>query len=174
VSGVRGAGQVLINGFKPHAVLVFPKGALLEDPAGLLSIPGENSLSARQARFTDLEQIHRSEMELKALVLSAIALEQTGKKVEPRSEEAVKIPDELTAALDKEPALKAAFEALTPGRRKAYLMHFSDSSQAKTRIGRIDKARERILAGKGLNDCVCGLSKRMPGCDGSHKALKGA
>ncbi len=97
----------------------------------------------------------------------------SGEAVAPLVSEESAVPEELAAALEKEPALKTAFDALTPGRRKAYLMYFGEAAQAKTRTARIEKARDRILCGKGLNDCVCGLSKRMPGCDGAHKALKG-
>lgn len=169
----EGKNIVLVNGFKPHAVLVFPQGALMDDPSRLLVIPGENSRSARQVRFTDLESVRQHEVAICALVREAGRVSASGETVAPQAPEEVPVPEELTAAFEKEPALKAAFEALTPGRRKAYLQHFGDSAQAKTRTGRVEKARERILCGKGLNDCVCGLSKRMPSCDGAHKALKG-
>lgn len=168
----KGKNVVLVNGFKPHAVLVFPDGALMEDPEGLLVAPGENSRSARQVRFTDLESVRRHEGAIQELVREAVRVSASGEKVAPQAPEEIAVPEELTAAFAKEPALKVAFDALTPGRRKAYLQHFGDSAQAKTRTARIEKARDRILCGKGLNDCVCGLSKRMPGCDGSHKALK--
>jgi len=169
----QGKNIVLVNGFKPHAVLVFPQGALLDDPSGLLVVPGENSRSARQVRFTDLDSIRKHEVAIRALVREGVRVSASGETVAPLAVEELPVPEELVAALEKDAELKAAFEALTPGRRKAYLVHFGDSSQAKTRQGRIEKARDRILCGKGLNDCVCGLSKRMPGCDGSHKALKG-
>lgn len=169
----EGRNIVLVNGFKPHAVLVFPQGALLDDPSGLLVVPGENSRSARQTRFTDLESVRKHEAAIRALVREAVRVSASGETVAPLAAEDVPVPEELTAAFEQEPALKTAFEALTPGRRKAYLLHFGEAAQAKTRIARLEKARDRILCGKGLNDCVCGLSKRMPGCDGSHKALKG-
>ena len=87
----------------------------------------------------------------------------------PGQADAYEVVDEFNEALDKDALLKAAFEALTPGRQRGYLLHFSNAKQAATRISRIEQVRSRIMKGKGLTDCICGLSKRMPNCDGSHK-----
>jgi uncharacterized protein YdeI (YjbR/CyaY-like superfamily) len=107
---------------------------------------------------------------LKAYIYEAIEVEKAGLKVEKKQKEFT-IPEELQNKFNEMPSLKTAFEALTPGRQRAYIFHFSQPKQSKTRESRIEKCLPKILDGKGLNDCTCGLSKKMPNCDGSHKLL---
>jgi uncharacterized protein YdeI (YjbR/CyaY-like superfamily) len=107
-------------------------------------------------------------------IREAIALEEMGAKVKTAETPAQPLPEELLQVWKADKIFKQAFEALTPGRQRAYLMFFNAAKQSATRIERIGKFRSRILDGKGMNDCICGLSKKMPGCDGSHKLLKSA
>ncbi len=160
---------VIISGFKEYCALNFFKGSLMKDPHNLLLAPGENSQASRQIRLTTVDQIVEMTPILKAYIQDAIEVEKAGLKVEYKSKEDYAIPDELHHKFDADPAFKAAFEALTPGRQKGYLLYFSGAKQAKSRTARIEKYAERILDGKGMRDCVCGHSKRMPACDGSHK-----
>lgn len=141
---------VIVSSFKDYCVLAFFKGALLEDPEGILVPPGENSRHVRQARFTDVAEIDELEPVLKAYIDEAIQVEEVGLKVQPATE--LTLPEELEAKFHEDPDLKAAFEGLTPGRQRAYVIHFSGAKQSKTRRARIERCRERILAGKGLND----------------------
>lgn len=160
---------LIIHGFKEYCALNFFKGALLQDTEGILVQQTENSQASRQIRFTNLKEISEKAAILKAYIFEAIEVEKAGLKIDYKKVEDFNVPEELTQKWTEEPRLKTAFENLTPGRQKAYLLHFSDSKQSKTRLARIEKNMPRILNGKGLNDCVCGLSKRMPNCDGSHK-----
>jgi uncharacterized protein YdeI (YjbR/CyaY-like superfamily) len=109
---------------------------------------------------------------IKAYIFEAIEIEKAGIKIEFKKQEDFPIVVELQSKFDESNAFKIAFEKLTPGRQRAYLLHFASSKQATTRVTRIDRYLPRILDGKGLTDCVCGLSKRMPACDGAHKFLK--
>lgn len=146
------ANVVLIHGFKEYCALLFFKGALLKDSKQLLIQQTKNVQSARQIRFTDLQQITKLQSTLKSYVKEAIKVEQAGLKVEFKKTEEFATPEELEQAFKRNPALKKAFEALTPGRQRAYLLHFSSAKQSKTREARIEKATPDILAGKGLND----------------------
>ncbi|RVU24092.1 hypothetical protein EOJ36_09185 [Sandaracinomonas limnophila] len=168
---LNGKNVVIIQGFKEYFALMFFKGALLKDPKKILKTPG-NVQAGRQIRFTSLDELITLEEDIKSYILEAIALEESGAKVEMKQTSEFPIPPEFQEILDKNEALKTAFEKLTPGRQKAYCMHFNDAKQTKTRLDRIEKYTDRILKGKGIMDCVCGLSKRMPTCDGSHKQLK--
>lgn len=141
---------LLISSFKDYCALAFFKGSLLKDPNGILVAPGENSQFMRQARFTDVRQIAEREPVLKSYIQEAIGIERAGLKVEKKP--AALMPDEFRHKLDEMPALKTAFAALTPGRQRAYLMHFSQPKQSKTREARIEKCLPQILAGKGLDD----------------------
>lgn len=161
-----------INGFKDDCVLSFFKGSLLSDEAGILAKPGKNSQSARYIKFKSVQEIVEVEDILKAYVFEAMEVEKAGLKVDSVKVDDLKMPEELQAKLDEMPELNTAFKALTPGRQKAYIYFFEEPKQSKTREQRIEKYIPRILMAKGLNDCVCGLSKKMPGCDGSHKFLK--
>ena len=168
----QGNNVVLIGGFKEYCTLSFFKGTLLQDSNGVLSKPGENSQAVRFFKFTNLEQIIEQQSIIKAYIYEAIEIEKSGLKVIFKSNKELELVEELQVALDKNPALKTAFQALTPGRQRAYNLYFSAPKQSKTRETRIEKYTPRILNGKGINDCTCGLSKKMPNCDGSHKYIR--
>ncbi len=163
---------VLLGAFKAFCSISFFKGSLMKDLNGILLKPGENSQSARMIKFTHLDQIRELEPVIKTYILEAIELEKTGlKPIVDKSMELV-FPEELLQILDQDAAFKAAFSALTPGRQRGYNLFFTAAKQPATRISRIEKYRQQILDGKGINDCTCGLSKKMPSCDGSHKAIR--
>jgi uncharacterized protein YdeI (YjbR/CyaY-like superfamily) len=142
---------VIIQGFKEYCALMFCQGALLKDPRGMLKKPGENTQAARQIRFTHAREIVGMEPVLKAYIHEAIAAEKAGLKVNFKKNPEP-VPKELQNRLDETPALKTAFAALTPGRQRAYILYFSAPKQSKTRDSRIEKYRQQILRGKGLND----------------------
>ena len=162
---------VILANFKESCAVSFLKGALLSDTENLLVKPGENSQSGRFLRFKSEEEIRALEPIIKSYIFEAIEIEKAGLKIPQRAVDSEPIPSELLQRFEENPALKNAFESLTPGRQRAYNMFFSAAKQAATRFSRIDSYTDRILNKKGMNDCVCGLSKRMPGCDGSHKQL---
>ncbi len=143
---------VLIHGFKEYCALLFMKGALLHDAEGILIQQTKNVQSARQIRFTHTREIAKMEPMLKAYINEAIEVEKSGAKVNLKRTSEFKVPEEFQNKLDKTPALKAAFEALTPGRQKGYIFYFSQPKQSKTRESRVEKHMEQILNGKGLND----------------------
>ncbi|AMV45484.1 MULTISPECIES: YdeI/OmpD-associated family protein [Paraburkholderia] len=143
---------VLIHGFKEYCAILFVKGALLKDPKGILIQQTENVQSARQVRFTSLQEIVKLQAVLKTYIRAAIEVEKAGLKVVHKSTEEFEVAEEFQNRLDKTPTLKKAFEALTPGRQRAYLLHFSSAKQSKTRESRIEKCLPMILDGKGLND----------------------
>ncbi|WP_058829956.1 YdeI/OmpD-associated family protein [Paenibacillus polymyxa] len=142
----------IIQGFKEHCALMFFKGALLNDPNGILIKPGEDTQAGRQIRFTNVEEIIEMETILKVYINEAIEVEKAGLKVDFKKNTELIFPEEFQAKLDEDPALKTAFAALTPGRQRAYVMHFSAPKQSKTRESRIEKCMQDILNGKGLND----------------------
>lgn len=162
---------VILANFKESCAVSFLKGALLSDSENLLVKPGENSQSGRFLRFKSEEEIRALEPIIKSYIFEAIEIEKAGLKIPQRAVDSEPISSELLQRFEENPALKNAFESLTPGRQRAYNMFFSAAKQAATRFSRIDSYTERILNKKGMNDCVCGLSKKMPGCDGSHKQL---
>jgi uncharacterized protein YdeI (YjbR/CyaY-like superfamily) len=143
---------VLIHGFKEYCALLVFKGALLKDPDGILIQQTENVQVPRQIRFTNLLEIVELEPILKAYIHEAIEVEKAGLKVELKKTSDFKVPVEFQSKLDHIPALKAAFEALTPGRQRGYLFHFSQPKLAKTRQERVEKYIPQILAGKGFDD----------------------
>ena len=143
---------VLIHGFKEYCALLFFKGALLKDTDGLLIQQTENVQAARQIRFTNVREIIKLEPVLKEYIKQAIEVEKAGLKVAMKKTAEFKIPDEFKTRLIQTPALRLAFDALTPGRQRAYLFYFSQPKQSKTREARIDKCIPRILIGKGLNE----------------------
>lgn len=163
---------LIIGGFKENCFISFFKGALLQDQEKLLVSPGENSQSARMIKFTNTDQISELTPILKAYIFEAIEAEKSGLKVELKKDVELLLIEELEEILKNDSKLNEAFKALTPGRQRAYNIFFSGAKQASTRISRIENYKQRILSGKGFNDCTCGLSKRMPTCDGSHKNLK--
>jgi uncharacterized protein YdeI (YjbR/CyaY-like superfamily) len=143
---------VLIHGFKDYCALLFVKGALLKDERDILITQTENVQSARQARFTNVRQIMELEAILKEYVYEAIEVEASGLKVTYKKTTEFSMPDEFQNKLDEDPALQAAFESLTPGRQRGYLLYFSAPKQSKTRTARVEKYMQQILDGKGLND----------------------
>ena len=143
---------VLIHGFKEYCAVLFFKGALLADPEGILIQQTANVQSARQLRFTNVQQIVKQERFLKAYIYEAIEVERAGLKVAFKKTTDFKMPEEFKTKLDKTPALKKAFKALTPGRQRAYIFYFSQAKQAKTREARVEKYVKQILKGKGLDD----------------------
>lgn len=143
---------VLIHVFKDYCALLFFKGALLNDSNGLLIQQTENVQAARQIRFTNAGQIVDTEKIVKAYIYEAIEVEKAGLKVNLKKTTEFSMPEEFKDKLDKTPELKMAFDALTPGRQRAYLLHFSAPKQSATRIARIEKNTQHILSGKGLND----------------------
>jgi|SRR5437773_4838786 len=143
---------VLIHGFKEYCALLFFKGALLKDPKGILIQQTENVQAGRQIRFTNVREIVKMKTVLKAYIHEAIEVEKAGLKVKYKKTSEFKIPEEFQNTLDATPALKNAFDALTPGRQRAYLFYFSQPKQFKTRESRIEKCMQQILNGKGLND----------------------
>jgi len=148
----QGKNIVLMHGFKEYCALLFFKGALLDDANGILIQQTENTQSARQIRFTDVQEIVTMEPILKAYIDQAIEIEKAGLEVNLKKTTEFIIPEEFQRQLEALPALKTAFEALTPGRQRAYLLYFAAPKQSKTRESRVEKYRQRILDGKGLND----------------------
>ena len=143
---------VLIHGFKEYCAILFFKGALLNGANGILNQQTKNVQSARQIRFTHVREIAKLERILKAYIYEAIELEKAGLKVKLKKTSDFNIPEEFQNKLDKTASLKKAFEALTPGRQRAYIFYFSQPKQSKTREARVEKYMKQILSGKGLND----------------------
>ena len=149
---LNGSNIVLIHGFKNYCALLFHKGALLKDPKGILVQQTENVQAARQIRFTNLAQIVEMKQTITGFIEQAMAIEKVGLKVEMKKPSQLLLPDEFVAKLDELPKLKTAFQALTPGRQKAYQLFFTGAKQSKTRVARIEKSIPDILAGKGIDD----------------------
>jgi uncharacterized protein YdeI (YjbR/CyaY-like superfamily) len=143
---------VLIHVFKEYCALLFFKGALMKNANGVLIQQTKNVQSARQIRFTNVREIIKMKPILKAHIYEAIEVEKAGLKVDFKAEKKLDLPEEFQKKLNKNPALKTAFDALTPGRQRAYNLYFSAPKQSKTRESRIEKSVQRILKGKGLND----------------------
>ena len=162
----------IMYSLKDCAAIGFFNGALLSDEHNILIKPGENTQAGRWIKLTSVQEIIEKEDILKAYIYEAIEVEKAGLKVELKKLSDYEIPEELQVKLDELPEFKIAFEALTPGRQKAYYLHFAEPKQAKTREARVEKYIPQILNGKGFHDCTCGLSQKMPSCDGSHRVLK--
>lgn len=143
---------VLIHGFKEYCALLFFKGALLKDPKGILIQQTANVQAARQVRFTNVREIAKLEPVLKGYIREAVEVEKAGLEVNYKKTAEFKVPEEFQSKLDKVPALKRAFAALTPGRQRGYLLYFSAAKQSKTRESRVEKCVGQILKGKGLDD----------------------
>lgn len=148
----EGSNIVLIHVFKEYCAVLFFKGALLNDANGILVQQTENVQSARQIRFTNVKEIVKMEKIIKAYIYEAIEVEKAGLKVKLKKVTEYSMPEEFQKKLDKSKALKTAFEKLTPGRQRGYLLHFSSAKQAKTREARVEKYLQKILDGKGLDD----------------------
>lgn len=149
---LEGKNVVLIHEFKAYCALLFHKGVLLKDPKGLLIQQTENVQSARQLRFTNLQQIIDLSSTIQSYILEAIEVEKAGLEVEMKKTSEFEMPDEFRETLASDAELATAFAALTPGRQRAYLLYFSQAKQAKTRQARIEKCIPKIFEGKGLND----------------------
>jgi uncharacterized protein YdeI (YjbR/CyaY-like superfamily) len=148
----NGNNIVLIHGFKDYCALLFHKGVLLHDEDDILIQQTENVQSARQLRFTSNKEIAEMEKTIKAYIFEAIEVEKAGLEVPMKKTKEFDIPDEFQEKLDEIPELKTAFDALTPGRQRGYLLYFSGAKQSKTRKRRVKKYIPQILDGKGLND----------------------
>ena len=146
------ANIVLIHVFKEYCALLFFKGALLNDANGILIQQTKNVQAARQIRFTSVHQIVKMKATLKTYIYEAIEVEKAGLKVDLKKTAEYTIPEEFQTKFDKNSALKTAFKALTPGRQRGYMLHFSAPKQSKTRESRVEKCMQQILNGKGLND----------------------
>lgn len=147
----NGNNVLLVTCFKEFACISFFKGALLNDANNILTAPGENSQAIRQIKFTDPKQVVAQEAIIKAYIYEAIEIDKAGLKIAFKKNREP-VPEELQEMLDKDTKLKAAFEALTPGKQRGYILHFSAPKQAKTRISRIEKCIPKIMAGRGFHD----------------------
>jgi uncharacterized protein YdeI (YjbR/CyaY-like superfamily) len=148
----EGNNIVLIHVFKEYCAVLFFKGSLLHDANNILIQQTENVQAARQIRFTNVREIAEMERTLKTYIYEAIGVEKAGLKVDLKKTAEFKMPEEFQKELDANPALKTAFTALTPGRQRGYLLHFCAPKQSKTRQSRVEKCKQKILNGKGLND----------------------
>lgn len=168
----NGKNIALLAYFKDFCSISFLKGALLADSEKILQEVGPNTRSAKYLSFTSLEEIIEKETIVKAYIKETIAIERKGLKVDYSKNSELEFPTELLEKFNANPDFKTAFTSLTKGRQRGYLLHFTAAKQSQTRTARIEKYEQRIFNGKGMLDCVCGLSKRMPNCDGSHKQLE--
>jgi uncharacterized protein YdeI (YjbR/CyaY-like superfamily) len=160
---------LILAPYKEYFALGFFNGAQLTDPKGLLVKPGDHTRFGRQLRLENTQDIVNKTSIIKKFIKESIRKETPA----PLKSEAAPsiVVEELNSVFKKNAALKKAFESLTPGRQRGYLIFFSAAKQPETRYARIEKYTKQILCGKGLTDCTCGLSKRMPTCDGSHRLL---
>jgi len=149
---LQGKNVVLIHGFKDYCALLFHKGALLKDPEGILIQQTENVQSARQMRFTGINQIKQQKAIIKDYIKEAVAIQRSGKKVTLKETKDFSFPEELAIKLKEDKDLHNAFYALTPGRQRAYLFYFGQAKQSQTRVSRIEKYVPKILDGKGIDD----------------------
>lgn len=148
--GYEGDNIAIIQRMKDHLALMFFKGALLDDPEGVLHAPGPNSRHGRRLHFTNDEDVARQKNAVQSFVKAAIKVEKAGLEVDAAPE--AEPPEELVDKFDQEPGFRDAFEALTPGRQRGYILHFSGARKSETRTSRIEKHRQRILNGKGMHD----------------------
>lgn len=146
------ANVAIVAAFKNYASISFFKGALLSDADKLLTAPGDNSQATRQIRFTSVKDIVKHEQEIRNYIFEAIEIEKAGLKVDFKAKPAPEYPEELTAIFKKKPTFKKAFESLTPGRQRGYLLFFSQAKQSATKISRIEKYLPKIMDGKGMMD----------------------
>ena len=168
----QGVNLVMLGCYKDGSVISFLKGATLSDPEGILQKPGEHTRMGRVIRFTGISEILKMSGMIKDFVQESIRQGKMDEKMMVEVTPAMEIPKELQSRFDTDPDFQQAFFHLSPGRQRGYLIFFTTSKQTATRAGRIEKYKSRIMSGKGINDCTCGLSKKMPGCDGSHRMLE--
>lgn len=147
-----GSNIAILQGFKQYCAILFPKGVLFKDPEGVLVKVGPNTQSGRQIRFADLSEVEKLESVVRDYILEGIEVEKAGLEVEFKSTDEFDVPSELTAILDEMPEYQEAWDNLTPGRQRGWLLHFSGAKQSKTRASRVEKAMPAIMEGKGLND----------------------
>jgi uncharacterized protein YdeI (YjbR/CyaY-like superfamily) len=162
---------LLLGKFKEYCSISFFKGVLLKDDKQILCSPGENSQSVRMIKFTDCKSIEKLKKIIQAYIYEAIEIEESDAVIDKSKSKEFDLPQELLQSFAKNKKLKTAFESLTIGRQRAYTMFIDAAKQSETKIARIEKYTQRIIDGYGINDCTCGLSKRMPNCDGSHKNI---
>ena len=148
----NGSNLIIFGSFKEFCTMSFFKGVLLKDEQKILEFAGENTQSAKIVKFTNVQEINKLEATLKDYINEMIALEKSGAKVTFKKIEEQKLPEELEEMFNQDKDFENAFKALTPGRQRAYLLHFSSAKQSSTRIARIEKAKPQIFAGKGLNE----------------------
>jgi uncharacterized protein YdeI (YjbR/CyaY-like superfamily) len=148
----QGSNLAIIQGFKNHCAVMFFKGSLLKDRDGHLVRQGQHSQAGMRVEFTSVAQVRELEPVLRSLVAQAIRVEKAGLRVDFKQKHELELPEELARRLERDPDLSAAFHGLTPGRRRAYVLHFSSAKQSKTRASRIERCVDRILEGKGLDD----------------------
>lgn len=147
-----GGNVVILHEMKDYCGLGFMRGALIDDPHGVLVAPGKNSQTVRQMRFRSVADIDEQEAILRAIIESAIKVHKSGQKVDFKAKRELVYPDELKDKMAKDKGFKDAFEALTPGRQRGYVLHISDAKQSKTRTARIEKQYDRIMDGLGMHD----------------------
>ncbi|WP_367305611.1 YdeI/OmpD-associated family protein [Alicyclobacillus acidocaldarius] len=148
----QGRNVVIMSAFKEYCALNFLKGGMMEDRHGFLEKPGEHTQVGRQMRFRSADEVKAREAAIRDYIQQAVEIERVGKAAPPREAPELPMPDELLRKFDEMPELRRAFESLTPGRRRAYLLHFSAPKQSKTRAARVEKCIPMILEGKGLYD----------------------
>lgn len=165
-----GKNILILHAFKEYCGIGFFKGVLIEDKKGILVFPGENSKHSKILKFKSLEDILSIEDEIRTFIFEAIDTEKKGLKVIPENTE-IELPEELKEVFKENSTFSQAFSALSPGKKRGYILYFAGAKQSQTKLDRIYKMMGRIQLGKGLQDCTCGLSKKMPRCDGSHKFI---
>ena len=148
----EGHNVAILYRFKDFCALGFLKGALLADPEGVLVAPGKDSQAMRRLQFTDAKEIKRMKAVVKGYVQAAILVAKSGLEIDFKARRQLELPKELEGAFRKSPKLKQAFNALTPGRQRGYVLHFAGAKQSQTRVARIEKCTKKILAGKGFNE----------------------
>ena len=165
---MAGKNVILLGEFKSRCIISFLQGNLLKDELKILHKIGENTVGGRIIPFTKLEEVTNIENEIKAYIFEAIEISKLKNSVKEKAQK-LDFPAELSSKFKLNQDFKTAFENLTPGRQRGYLLHFTGSKNSVTRSARIENKVDRIIKGFGINDCTCGLSKRKPNCDGSHK-----